>query len=306
MTSVSTFFLAERNRYSFQTLNVQLADLQRQASSGYRADSVQGYGGDVGRLLSARETIAVAEARVEAARQLEPRLGLQDLAIGRLEGAVQQVRSAIENALAADNGLGLDSALEGAFDAAADALSQRFGETFVFGGERVGQNPVTVSSLTALAALPSAAEAFQNAARPQTFDYGQGGATPIAPLASELATDFFEALREIRGFVQTNELDPALTNDQRDQLWSFVDQLRTVQEDVLQRQASNGVLQNRTEELALQEEARVVLFKGALGEVADADLAEVAARMSQLRTQFEASAEVFNQVRQLSLLNFLR
>lgn len=306
MTSVSTFFFIERNRFSFQQSGAELADLQRQVSSGYKADSLSGYGGNAGRLLNARETIAAAEARAASARQLEPRLGLQDLAIGRLEGAIGQARTAIENALAADNGLGLAAALQGAFDGAADALSQKFGEAFVFGGERSDASPLAVSSLQELVALPTAADAFRNGDRAQTFDFGQGGSTPIAPLASDLATDFFESLRDINRFVQSNELNPPFTRDQVNALQGFANQLRTAQEGVLQQQGLNGALQNRTEELALHEEARVILFTRTLGEVADADLAEVAARLSAVNTQFQASAEVFNQVRELSLLNFLR
>lgn len=306
MTSVSTFFFIERNRYSFQRLGGDLADLQRQTGSGYKADSVQGYGSEVGRLLSARQTVATAKARAETARNLEPRLGLQDSSLGRLASAVGQVRAAVENARSANQGSGLREALDGAFQGAVSALSQKFGDTYVFGGERSDVPPLTVNNLQDLAGLSSVAEAFQNGQRPQTFDFGQGGATPIAPLASDVATDFFSLLREVNTFAQRNNPTAPLTSTDFDQLSYFLDRLSTTQDAVLQQQGANGILQNRTEDLALQEESKAVLFTGALGDVADADLADVAARISAVTTQFQASAQVFNQVRSLTLLNFLR
>jgi flagellin-like hook-associated protein FlgL len=50
---------------------------------------------------------------------------------------------------------------------------------------------------------------------------------------------------------------------------------------------------------------RVDTMRGAVGELVDADLAEVAMRLSQLQTQYQATAQTFTILREMTLLNFL-
>jgi len=305
MTSVSNFFAFERSRSDISRLQSDLVDLQRQTASGFRAENLAGYGRQSGQVLSARSLISASEARNDALRGLEPRLSTQDLAFSQFDGAIGVLRSALENAIALDSPADLPGALDQAFADAVEALNQDFGGSFLFGGERSDSAPVQVSSLAQLRALPDAAAAFANGARPQTFDVGGGVTTNVAPLASDIGREFFEALRSVAAFAEANPTGP-LSATNTGEVRDLLNGLEGARQNVLQAQVENGGLQNQVKQQRLTEERRLVVFKSALGEAADADIAEVATRISQLTAQFQATAQVFVQVRDLSLLNFLR
>ena len=55
-----------------------------------------------------------------------------------------------------------------------------------------------------------------------------------------------------------------------------------------------------------RQKARVESLNGAIGEIVNVDLAEVAIRLNQAQFAYEASANVFNTIRNLTLLNYLR
>lgn len=305
MTSVSNFFAFERSRSDIARLQTDLVDLQRQTASGFRAENLAGYGRQSGQVLSARSLIAASQARNDALRGLEPRLATQDLAFSQFDGAIGVLRSALENAIALDSPADLPGALDQSFADAVEALNQDFGGSFLFGGERSDSRPVQVSTLAQLRALPEAGQAFANGARPQTFDVGGGVSANVAPLASGIGQEFFEVLRSVAAFAEANPAGP-LSATNTDEVLGLLNRLEGARQNVLQAQVENGGLQNQVKQQRLTEESRLVVFKSALGEAADADIAEVATRISQLTAQFQATAQVFVQVRDLSLLNFLR
>lgn len=305
MTSVSNAFAFERSRADITRVQAELVDLQRQTASGFRAENLAGYGRQSGQLLSARSLISASEARNDALRGLEPRLATQDLAFSQFDGAIGVLRAALENAIALDSPADLPGALDQAFADAVEALNQNFGGSFLFGGERSDSRPVQVSTLAQLRALPDAGDAFANGARPQTYEVGGGVTANLAPLASAIGEEFFEVVRSVAGFAEANPTGP-LSARNTDEVLGLLNRLEGARQNVLQAQVENGGLQNQVKQQRLTEESRLVVFKGALGEAADADIAEVATRISQLTAQFQATAQVFVQVRDLSLLNFLR
>lgn len=305
-TTVSTFFAFERSRLDIVRIQAEFVELQRQTASGLVADDLAGFGTNAGALLNARTLVADASARAEAARLIEPRLATQDSAFSQLDGAVLGAFQAVETALAADDARALRSELETAFGQAVQALNQSFGGVFLFGGERTDRSPLTISTLDELLGLPDAASAFNNSARAQTFDLGGGASAELAPTASALAEPFFTALRDLATFLDAqSELEAPLSPAQQDTLINALAPLRNARDTVLQAQGDNGLLQNRVEDFALFQEQRRDLFTSALGGIADVDLAEVAARLSATTSQFQAAAEVFSQVSNLSLLDFL-
>lgn len=305
MTSVSNLFAFERSRFDIARVQTELVDLQRQTASGFRADDLAGFGRDSGRVLTARSLISASEARTNGLRGLEPRLATQDLALSQFDSAIGVVRAALENAIALDSPADLPGAIEQAFADTVEALNQNFGGSFLFGGERSDAPPVTVGSVAQLRALADPSQAFANSPRRQTFDVGGGVTADVAPLASEIATQFFGVLREVAGFAEDNPEGP-LSASNTDEVLTLLNGLESARQRVLQAQVDNGGLQNQVEQQRITEESRLVVFQSALGEAADADIAEVATRISQLTAQFQATAQVFVQVQELSLLNFLR
>jgi len=75
---------------------------------------------------------------------------------------------------------------------------------------------------------------------------------------------------------------------------------------VLTAQGKSGNAQAQLERGIERLETRSNLLSKHLGSMADANLAEVSMRLSAVQTQYEATARVFSQIKDLSLVNFLR
>lgn len=305
--TISTFYAAERSRIDIGTIQTRLGDLQRQVASGYKSDTLSGYGEASGRLLSVRGILANSEQRAQAARAIEPRLALQAGALRQNEDAIEGLRQSVLDAVINRDGSALATIAESRFQQARAALSQQYDGVFVFAGERVDSAPVTVNTLDELAALGDASTALVNGDRPQSFDLGNGLAINLAPLATDIGEAFFSVVGELKRYIDQQGGLPATLNDaQIDKLRGFLPRLEEARAKGGDAEGRNGLLQERVEAVRIQEEERVTLFTGTLGRIADADLADVSARIGIARSQFEAVATLFSELRDLSLLTFLR
>lgn len=305
--TISTFFAAERSRTDLGAIQTRLADLQRQVASGYKSDTLSGYGEASGRLLSVRGILANSEQRASAARTIEPRLSLQAGALREHSEAISGLRQAVLDAVINRDGAALETIAASRFQQSRTALSQQYDGAFLFSGERVDASPIRVNTLAELAARGDAATAFNTADRPQSFDLGDGEAVNLAPLAGDVAEEFFSVALDLQQFIDAQGgLGAELTDAQIATLNAFLPRLEEARVSAGDAEARNGILQQRVEAVRIQEEQRVTLFTGTLGRIADADLADVSARIGVARSQFEAVATLFSELRDLSLLNFLR
>lgn len=305
--TISTFYSAERSRIDIGTIQARLSDLQRQVASGFRSNTLSGYGEASGRLLSVRGILANSEQRALAARTIEPRLELQAAALRQNEDAIAGLRQSVLDAVINRDGAALATIAESRFQQARAALSQQYDGAFLFSGERVDSAPVTVNTLDELAALGDASTAIVNGDRPQSFDLGDGLAINLAPLATDIGGEFFSVVGELKRYIdQQSGLPGNLSDAQIETLRGFLPRLDQARANAGDAEGRNGLLQERVEAFRIQEEERVTLFTGTLGRIADADLADVSARIGVARSQFEAVATLFSELRDLSLLNFLR
>jgi flagellin-like hook-associated protein FlgL len=69
---------------------------------------------------------------------------------------------------------------------------------------------------------------------------------------------------------------------------------------------SNGMVQNRLSAVAGEQTDTQTLLKNEFGSLTDADMADVATRLSNLQTQLSAVYAVTAQLKNLSLVNFLQ
>lgn len=306
--SIASSYGFVRTREDLFRIENRLADLQRQISSGYKEETLAGYGASSTQLLSARAVIAQAEARAQQGRELQPRLAVQDAALGLAADSTLGLIQSIENALANNDGILVAEALGQRFDEIASALNQSDNGTYLFAGERTDTAPITVDTIEELAGLTTVAEAFRNGDRSQRLSLGDGAEVIVGPLASDIATGLFETLREFKRLINSEggSLSSPLTGAQRDTLLATLDALKGERTTLLSAQARNGNVQARIEAHIETQENRSQLFTKVLGETADADLAEVSTELVAVQSQYEAVASVFATLRELTLLNFLR
>jgi flagellar hook-associated protein 3 FlgL len=308
MNRISTYIQTISAQAEIMRTQRALADTQRQASSGLKANDLQGYGLDAGRLMSLRTIAARNDAAVEQMRQLTVRVDSQALALERFQAAAEETKAAIADALSLNSGVELMNRLQNAFAQARDAINADVGGRYLFAGASSDSRPVTADTLDALAALPATDDAFDHADYAETVRLPDGSVIEAGPRARAFATGLFDLLRTIKQFSDgpggplTGQLTPA----QRDFLTSQMTAANSVREAAGVVQGANGGVQRRVDDLAIFAGERRDLWTGLAGEVSDADMGEVATRLAALQTQFQASAQVFSQVSRLTLLDYLR
>lgn len=306
VASVSTAFMNAQAIADLKRSQAQLADLQRQVGSERKANDLKGYGVEAGRILSAQDMITKTDARQQAAVSLGGRLNATDVALGGAADATEALRLAVLDAIGQDNGQSLATNLQAAFDAAKQAFNTTFEGEAIFGGERIGGAPINVSSLAALAAAPSTASIFDEAARPKTVDLGDGGFA-VSPKASDVSTGLFDTLRQLKQLIDTagGALPSPLTGAQKTALQGFATALGDARQTILLAQGQNGALQKTIDAKANALSAQSDALTKVAGDAANADLAEVATRITSTQVQYQAIAQTFASLSKLSLLDYL-
>jgi flagellar hook-associated protein 3 FlgL len=97
-----------------------------------------------------------------------------------------------------------------------------------------------------------------------------------------------------------------LTAAQKQAIQNELASLADAFDHILACQAENGRLLKEVDAASARQRSQLEALKGAIGEIVNVDLAEVAVRLNQAQFAYEASAGVFNVVRNMSLLNALK
>lgn len=285
----------------------EIAKLSRQASSQKIAQDLQGFGAEAGRLVSTKALEDRFERRAETLKSLEARAEVEAAALDSLGGAVQQVRDAIGNAIANQNAAGLREALELALATAFNAANTTYAGEAVFGGIRGYGEPTVPRTLDQLASEPDSDLAFIDTGMARQVKLEDDRAMQLSQTADAVFRPFLDFLRQVRVWENTNaplqgSLNAATTNWLRSQ----VPGIDAVQRGVFDSQSANGTVARQIETARLANEARRDAFAKAVAGQENVDLAEVAAKLSAAQLQYQASASIFGQLKDLNLLQFIR
>lgn len=305
MKPIPSFLVTTLARTDLTRISNQLYDLQRQTASGNKANDLKGFGNEAGRIVQARAAIAQSTARVDAATHLVARFEVQDAALGDTAAAAAQLKQDILTALASDNASYIAGQIAAAFQQATRALNTTHEGVSLFAGERRDSAAVPVATLADLPAAIASLGVFAESLRPQTVDLGVGAPVVVADKASAIAGQLYAVLGDLYTFTQTETLGTPITDSQRTQLVAFATAAGAAHTEVVQAQGRNGDIQARVERDIVRLTAHADLLTRHLGQIADADLAEVAMRLSAAQTQYQAAAKVFSQIKDFSLVNFL-
>lgn len=306
MTGAVTLRFSTQAQLDIRRITQDLGDLQRQIATGAKAYDLVGFGAGAGRLINASGLRAATEARASNVSQLEARLVVQGSALGRVASAADNLAVTIREAIAADDGRGVDDALPLVFATIVDALNEEWNGQPLFAGERTTEGPVQVTTLEQLRSVAPSAW-FDEAARPQVIDLGGAEPVRIADKASEIATDLFHAIRTLSDMVESagGNLGSPMGVVTRDQLIALAEDLDASARQVNNAEGRVGQLQKRFEEERVRLQAQSDLLTKTIGDQADADLAEVSMKLSALMAQYEAAAKTFVDLSQLTLLRYL-
>jgi flagellar hook-associated protein 3 FlgL len=289
----------------------ELSVLQQQISSGQKAADLKGFGHNAGLVVTAGGMLTQTDARLSAVKELDGRLTQQDWSIQRAGDVAKTLRLEIFNAISANDGSTLVVALETAFKEASVALNGQWQGVYLFGGERTDVAPViplSVEELLDETTFPTGADFFQESNRKTVIDLGDGVVIDAAPRAAELGAALFEGLRALKEVIGAgnNPIGKPLRQDQVSALSQAAAMLDKAGEGISIAQGQNGATWKRLETETVRLEKRRDLITNLKSDRVDANLAEMAMQLNAMQVQYQAAAQTFSQLRDLSLLNYLR
>lgn len=275
-----------------------------QQSSGQKSQSLAGLGGSAGLSVSLKSDLKTSEHLVT---QAETGQAAVDVAYSAIAGVVDLVAAAKADIAGAINGSvettdGLQTKAEGWLQDTADLLNTDAGGAYVFGGAGAETPPVDLDD-----------PAYDPLADPTLADTGyyrgSGATTTLMVDASQglsygvtADADGFEAT--LRAFsllagMTTDPPDTAALQDAYALLDSAAVELGRLQEDLSGQSSQLAALIDR--------ETGFQLFaESALESVETVDVAEAAAKVSELEVVLEASYSALASITSLSLTDYLR
>ncbi len=302
---VSTFGNYQSALLDLMGTQVRSQEAQQRVSTQKNATDLSGFGRGSESLTALKSAQSRIAGFIDAGKAAAERLSSQNLALGRVADGAGGAREAIAEALAAGRTDGLMLELQGQFQIALDGLNTKHQGRYLFSGGASGQAPVTPRTLAELSALADPDTGFVNDDLIQVSRLDEGTSLETGFLADDVGKDLFRIFHEIQRFHEATPITGALDDATRDFLTGMLSRLDGARDSVTDRAARNGSLQNRVDNVLKAQQAQSDALETLVSERTDADLAKALTDLELSQVAMQASAQVINQLRQVSLLNFL-
>jgi flagellar hook-associated protein 3 FlgL len=239
---------------------------------------------------------------------LADKLTTQDTALNQVADAAQATRQAIADALASGDASTLMSEVQGQMDKTVGALNTRYNGTYLFAGGAINTQPVTATTLAGLTAGPPISSFFQNDQFKTQSHVDDATTLTTGVLADQVGTPALNAYQSIEAFNQgaSGPLNGTLTPAQRTFLQTQLAAWDSVHTGVINVAAQNGMVQQRLDGAGTDITSRQNTLAGMIGGITDADIAKADADLQMAQLSFQAAAQVFQTLKNSSLLNILQ
>ncbi|WP_339913662.1 flagellin [uncultured Brevundimonas sp.] len=305
MTRVSTFGNYNSALMNLMATQVRSQEAQERVSTQKVATDLTGFGRSSETLTALKATQSRLQGFIDTGESVAARLASQDLAFDRVAEGAGGARQAIAEALAAGRVDGLMLQLQSQFQISQDGLNAKHQGRYVFAGSNVGAAPVVAMTLADLSAAASVADAFQNDSLKQTSRLDEGTRLDTNFLANEIGSNLFQIFRDIQQYHETTPITGQPDQAMRDFLTTQLARLDTERASVTDMAARNGSMQNRVETILKAQGQQKTSLDELLSNKTDADMAQAVTELQMSQLAIQASAQVINQLRQVSLLNYL-
>lgn len=293
--------------YNLMNAQARQSDANAVYSTQRKASDLKGFGHESESINAYQSTLETTKSYLKVNQLVENRLSTQDLALTTTTDAANAAHEAIMTALAGDDGQNLLLTLEGTLDAALNGLNMKHNGGFLFSGGCDDTAPVSVSSLSELAALPQLSDAFENGTVKKASKLDNYTTIETGMLASDVGTSLLQAYRDLKTFANANGgFATPLTDTQKTALTAFATQFKSAHEDLVNSTAINGGRINQAEAIKSSLEGQSNMIQGLISDHVDANMFEAYSAMQKAQTAVQASAQVISTLNQNTLLNLLR
>jgi flagellar hook-associated protein 3 FlgL len=292
----------------YQRIQSRIVETQTQISSGKVGDTYADVDNRAGVLSAAKSKTARTETLLASAKEVETKLGLQDVQLQNLADLSDQLREAISNAVATGRAETLMESARGIYKSAASILNSEVDGVYIYGGTRTDTPPVNAKTLDELEAAPLLSDVFENTQIPQTQTVEEGVTMETGMLASDLGTGLFQMLRDIAAMNlgPDGPFGSTLNAAQKTFLEGQMAQVQTVSRELNTYAAVNGTRYNQIEDVIARHEDTSTELKKLVGDIEDTDLAAAITKLNQDQAAQQAAARIIANLQENSLLNFLR
>jgi len=307
MTRISSAQIPASSLADLSKAQQALVEAGRQSSAQTKAHDLKGYGREAQTLVSAQRLVSRTQGFLATSRELTTRMQIQDVALGRAAEVVTNLKQALFQNVGLESGEGVRSQLEEAFAVLKDTMNTNLGGRYLFGGVLNDRAPITATSLSNLAANPLTSSIEQGASA-QTMRVEEGRTVQAGLVADDVIS---QAMASIKRLAEVDEgvdgpFSGALTPNQKTAIQNELSALSDAFDHILAQQSENGRLMKEVDSASDRQTSQLDALNGAIGGIVNVDLAEVAVRLNQAQFAYEASAGVFNVLRNMSLLNALK
>jgi flagellar hook-associated protein 3 FlgL len=308
MTRISTF--SQQSTVLDQTLRRQSAmnSSQNQVSSGKKAETYSGYGADVSALISARAVKSRTEVYKDTVTRLSGRLDQVNIHVGAVGDAAKNLKQAILDGMALEDGVTLDVSLENNFQSVVRSLNAQYNGEYLFGDNKFNTKPVNVSTTADLALAAAPADVFDVENSKATTRVADGQDIKHGILANEMAESVFKVFRDIKLYnddVLTGPLTGKLDATKTAFLETKLKELETAIQGVSGFEQQNGQRQKQLVELEGYHSQRLLGLGKLVSDIEDVDMTQAISNLQNDQTALQASFRVLSQVNRVSLNDYL-
>ncbi|AQR62440.1 hypothetical protein BZG35_12905 [Brevundimonas sp. LM2] len=324
MSRVSTTGNYQSALLNLMTAQQQQADASKRVATQKNATDLTGFGRGSETLTALKAAASRVQGFRDTGEAVAARLETQDLALTQISDGIGGARQAIADALASDTTLSLMLDLGSHLQSIAGGLNMQHQGGYLFGGANSTEMPAPVNTMKALGALvlpDTVKTSFTNDGIKQVSRVDENTSIETGHLASDFlfadptAADgtgqshVFQIFREIQNFNDdpaTGPFDKKLTAAQKTFLTGQLEKLDKARVVAVEATARNGALQKRIEQIGDSQESQQISLDGMVAKRTDADMAQALTDLEQSQIAIQASAQVISQLRDVSLLNYLR
>lgn len=315
MTRVSTFGNYQSALLDLMSAQSRAETAQKKVNTQKNATDLVGFGRGSETVSALKSSQTRIQTFIDTNKAVAARLETQNLAMDRVADAATAARQALADAIAAGRMDALMGSLESLFMEAQDGLNMKHQGKYLFGGGASDRAPVDLpdipgqpgaTMMAKLAALPDENAAFRNDQLRQSSWLDENVSMDTGFLADAMGAELFAIFRDIQLAHEAAPLEGQMTDAQKAFLTTQMGRFEAAAKGVVQLQAANGGMQNRVDRLLESQEARKISVDTILSGKTDANMAEAVVELEMAQVALQASAQVISQLRQVSLLDYLR
>jgi len=309
MSRVSTTGNFQSALLNLMASQQQQANAANRVSTQKNATDLTGFGRSSETLTALKAASSRVQGFIDTGEVVGARLDAQDLALNQIIDGVGGAREAVGGVLSSDSAGTLMLELEGQFASVTGGLNARHQGGYLFGGANTTQAPVAVATLSDLAAAPTIAETFKNDTIKPVSRVAENTSIETGYLASDLGSQIFQIFKDIKAYNDnpaTGPLTGKATDAQKTFLTAQLARLDAVKTSAIDTASRNGSLQKRVEQIGVSHTAQLTSLDELVSKRTDADLAKAVTDLQLSQIAVQASAQVVSQLRDVSLLNYLR